>query len=83
MRRYREPSIHRGIVVSKTRARDIESAEYVYVLSVLCEDDGACEDDLVVSKEMYDSACIAGLGQDTIVEYGTVLRFVTGPGKTS
>ena len=68
--------IHRGLVIEKIRAHDVTNGTTVYVLKLQCEDDGCCEDALVVTREMHDSVCIAGLGHDTTIEYGRVLRIV-------
>jgi hypothetical protein len=70
--------LERGLVVEKIAARDLANGTVVYALRVSCEDDSACEDTVVVSKEMFDRACIQGLGHDTVIEYGTVCRIVSG-----
>lgn len=70
-------TLQRGTVIGKMQAVDLLKGGHVYVLTVRCHDDACCEDNLVVSKEMYDSVCIEGLGRDSVIEYGTVLRLVT------
>jgi hypothetical protein len=68
--------ISRGLVVEKIQALDIFARETTYILKLNCEEDRACDIHLVVPKEMFDAACIAGLGHDTVIEYGSVLQFV-------
>ena len=59
----------RGIVVEKHCVRTIFGGHF-YALVVCPEDDGACQDWIEAPKALWESTTIAGLGDDTIVEYG-------------
>src|SRR5277367_3290411 len=68
--------LQRGVVISKSDALDLVLFTRVYTVTVQLEDDPCSSVMLVVTKELYESTCIAGLGHDVVIEFGTVLRVV-------
>jgi hypothetical protein len=61
--------LRRGLVISKGVAHDCVDSSDTYFLEVVCDDDPGCSETIVVCKELHDTVCIAGLGQDWFLLY--------------
>ena len=60
-----DPSrVRRGLIIGKGVVHDCMDDSDTYFVEIQCSDDAACSVMIAVDKELHDTACIAGLGQD-------------------